>query len=186
MITAQAVELYAVPLDNYLTVQEGEKIYSALKTLNDSMHRGGAWQGHRLVVVVNDSGQPTGLLTLKSVLRAVGFKMLEEDPFFKAECFSWYYISKTRRNGGITAREAMRPLGLFSIGGKNTVREAARMFARHGINYLPVTDGENTVGILSRRDLFYRCYECAGFMPARESRADTPAPVNLLKEPATV
>lgn len=185
MFSARPVELYMVPLGEYLTVRENEKVHSALKVLNDSIHRGGAWQGPRLLVVLNDGGDPTGVLTLKSMIGTVGLKLLEDDPFFRSECFSWYYIKKVREHG-VSVREVMRPLGLFSLDCRGTVREAARIFARHGINHLPVTRRNTAVGILSKWDLFYRYYESTGFLPVLERGREARAPVQLAKDPAGI
>ncbi|MFZ5632675.1 MAG: cyclic nucleotide-binding/CBS domain-containing protein [Bacillota bacterium] len=186
-MTPEPVGRYMIPLEEYLTVGENEKICTALKVLTNSMHKGGAWHGHRLLVVLNDGGEPTGILTIKGMLNAIGIRMLEEDPAFRAECFSWYYIKKIRENGKITVREVMRPLVMFSIDCNSTISEAAHMFVRHGINYLPVKEGEKIIGILSLREIFYRYYELTGFMSTRESRnSKARGSSRIIEKPATV
>ncbi|MCL6477548.1 MAG: CBS domain-containing protein [Peptococcaceae bacterium] len=187
MIPAQAVGCCMNPLEQYSTVGENEKIHAALKVLASSMHKGGAWQGHRLVVVLNGDGEPTGILTIKGLLNAVGLKMLEEDPAFRAECFSWYYIKNMREKGKVTVREVMRPLAMFSIDINSTLSEAAQMFVRHGVNYLPVSEGGKITGILGLREVFYRYYELTGFMPTIEPRKSKPRESSrIVEKPATV
>lgn len=176
-----------IPVGQFLSVGENENIHSALKKFNQSLHEGGPWRGHRLLVALNDKGDPTGVLTLKSILNAVGLRLLEQDPQFKAECFSWYYIKKMRENGKVTVREVMRPLAMFSIDCRSPVSEAVKIFVRHGINYLPVSDGKKTVGIISRRELFFRYYELNGFRPENESFTIIGRiRKKLFKEPATI
>lgn len=184
MMSANSVGLYVVPLKEYLTVGENEKLYTALKLFSVSLHEGGACKGHRLLVVLDEKGEPTGILTIKSILKAARLKILEEDITFKAEYSSWYYVKKARENGGIAIREVMRPLSQISIDYNKTISEAAKMFIRHGINFLPVKDSKKIIGILSARELFYIHYALNNFMPQGESK--NPVSSKLIKKPAII
>jgi CBS domain-containing protein len=183
----QTTGSYMIPIGEFPVINENETVYRAIRFLKYSLHKGGAWKGHRLAVALDNCGNATGILTIKSLLNSVILKMLEEDTFFKAECFSWYYIEDIRRKGRVTVREVMRPLMAFSIDRSQPVSEAAKLFTRHGINHLPVMEGQKLIGILNARDLFYGYYELTRFRPLRESRAgELTAPANLINKPATV
>jgi hypothetical protein len=179
----QTAGAYMVPLGEYLTVNENETINNALRMIKDSLHKkdnGGAWLGPRLVIVLKDGMKPTGMLTLKSILKAAGLRMLTGDVFFKAESFSWYYLNSMFAGSGVPVREVMRSLGMPSVEYSTTIYQAARIFVRYGVNHLPVTDGQKIIGILNSRDLFYGYYELTRFMLDREAilnRASDPTKV---------
>lgn len=173
------------PLGEFLSISEEESVYSALKTIRESIHRKSAWKGHRLVIVVNKVNEPTGILTFKNILRAVAIRLMEEDASFKAEFFSWYYIKDLRKNGGVPVRELMRPLDLFSLEYGSSVFKAAHLFFKHGLNYLPVTKDGKVIGILNSRDFFFRYYELAGFKPLQAASLQSgPCLPNQTRQPA--
>lgn len=167
---------FMVPLGECPSLNENETVYIALTTLKNSLHGdngNGAWQGNRLVVVYRGGVVPIGILTLKNILQAVHIKMLAGDPFFKSECFSWYYINKLQEKGGTKVREIMRSLEEVTVNYNCSVYKAARLFAKHGVNHIPVRDGSQFVGILNARDLFYHYYELTRFNMFRENSTDT-------------
>ncbi len=161
----KAVGAYAVPLHEFLTINEHESIYTGIKMLKDALHSNGPWLGKRLLVTLDNNGLPTGILTIKCIFKAVGLSLLNEDITFKEEFFSWGYIDNMRKKGKVTVREIMRPLCMFSVPDNCSVITAARIFVRYRINHLPVTDGEKVTGILNLGELFYRYYESNGFRP---------------------
>lgn len=176
---------YMVPLENLPSVKEYDQLSSALVFFKGSLNRGGSCRGPRLVLVKNNSGEPTGILTVKCLLRAAAMRVLENDPLFKSEFFSWHYI-KNMRAQGITVREVMRPLDLYTVEYNKNMPAAARLFVRHGISFLPVTEEKKIVGILSARELFYRYYEITRFEADYIYKRKSETGGKLLNEPATV
>ena len=155
---------YMIPLKEYPTIHENENINNAIRILKENLHKNNSpWQGHRLVIALNDHSEPVGILTLKCLLKAICLRLMEEDTSFKGESVSWYFIEQMRAKGKVTVREVMRPLAQFSLDYNNSVFKAARIFIRQGINYLPIKDGQKVVGILNSRELFFKYYETTRF-----------------------
>lgn len=174
-----------VPLENLPSIEENDQLSSAIIFFKESLNRGGSCRGPRLVLVRNNRGEPTGMLTVKCVLEAAALRVLENDPLFKSEFFSWHYI-KNMRAKGITVREIMRPLGLHTVEYGKNAPAAARLFVRHGISFLPVTIGKRIVGILSARELFHRYYEKTRFEADYIYERKSENGGRLINEPATV
>ncbi|WP_347489082.1 CBS domain-containing protein [Desulfoscipio sp. XC116] len=176
MAIKQAAGAFMVPLSQCPSLSENAGVYHALAVLKESLHGkdgNNAWRGHRMAVVYGEKTDPLGILTLKNILQAVHLKLLAADPYFKSECFSWYYIKELHnRQGGIKVREIMRPLQKVVMEYNCSVSEAAQLFAGHGINYLPVKEGNKFVGILNARDLFYHYYELSRFNVFRENNTN--------------
>ncbi|MFZ5597454.1 MAG: CBS domain-containing protein [Bacillota bacterium] len=164
-MTLEPVMSLATPVEEYLSVRGKDSIDRILRIFHCSLHKGGAYKGHQLLIVSNNDGDTEGILTIRALIKSIGFKMLEDDIFYKAEYSGWYYIKK---QGCITARDLMRPVSLYSIGSDSSLQDAAHTFARHGVNYLPVTDGSCTIGILNAQDVFLKYYEATGFIPDPE------------------
>ncbi|MGB9905334.1 MAG: cyclic nucleotide-binding/CBS domain-containing protein [Desulfotomaculales bacterium] len=149
------VEEIMVPLEDYNTISENATIYEAIRILRESFHReGGAWHGHRSVIVKNSSGEPSGILTLGSILRAAGLKDLcLDDPYLKSLSWGWYYIKKLQE-GTIRVRDIMQPLGLAAVRAADSITGAARTLLRHNVNSAPVIKKGKVVGILRTIDIF--------------------------------
>ncbi|MEW6275647.1 MAG: CBS domain-containing protein [Bacillota bacterium] len=144
-----------VPLDDYNTISENATIYEAIRVLRESFHRDGrAWHGHRSVIAKNDAGEPTGILTLGSILRAAGLRELYiDDPYLKAVSWGWYYIKKLQE-GGLRVRDIMQPIGLAVARANDTLTDIAKTMLRFNVNSLPVVKRGQVVGIVRSIDIF--------------------------------
>lgn len=144
-----------VPLDDYVTISEQSTLYEAIKELQGAMHsKGKAWHGHRSVMVLGKQGNLVGILTMSSLLRAVGIKELDRDPQIKAESWGWYYVDRMRRESGIRVRDIMRPLKLYTVSAEASVLDVALSLLKYRVNTLPVMDKEKPVGIVRTIDVF--------------------------------
>lgn len=144
-----------IPIHNFLTINEYASIHDALKLMRESFHQNSAWQGPHLLIVLNDRGQSIGLLTLKSLLRSTKIKQLEEDSSFKSAYVSWYFIKKCKESG-IAVRELMRPLKAYSIDRHDyDINTASAIFTRYGINFIPVLENNELIGIADKSSAFY-------------------------------
>ncbi|WP_027364056.1 CBS domain-containing protein [Desulfotruncus alcoholivorax] len=180
---------YATPIAQYTTVKEKETLTGALRVIKESLHKsekGGAWQGYRLVVVVNEKNEHTGLLTVRNILKAIKVKKLVNDTYYKAEYDSWYFLEHAASGGQLTVKEIMRPIGAIGIDYNCSIYKAAKLFSRCGYNYLPVTEGGKVYGILNSRELFFGYYELNRFKIAKESEAGHPEAGKLAKGYAVV
>lgn len=144
-----------IPIHNFLTINEYASISDALKLMRESFHKNSAWQGPHMLIVINSRGQIVGLLTLKNLLRSAKIKQLEDSPEFKSTYVSWYYIKKCHENG-IAVREVMRPIKSYTIDRNNfDINTASSIFTRNGINFVPVLDNNQIIGIVEKSSLFY-------------------------------
>jgi CBS domain-containing protein len=144
-----------VPIKSYVTIGEEATLYEAIKVLQGAMHsEGGAWHGYRSVLVLGKDEQLVGILTMRGLLRAAGFKSLDDDPEIKAESWGWYYVNQLREGTRVRVRDVMRPLELYTVDAGAPVWEVALAFLRHRVNSLPVMQNGKPVGIVRVIDIF--------------------------------
>jgi len=98
--------------------------------------------GYSRILVVNQEGKPVGILTEKDLTR----KMRSNGP-------KW----KRRTIDNISIRRVMTPHPV-TITPFRELREAVELMIKNDISSIPVTDGDEVVGIVTKRDLmeFYR------------------------------
>jgi len=182
MISIYQLNSLMIPINSFLTINEHDSIREALKLMRESFHKGSAWQGPQVLIVLNNDDQPVGLLTLKSLLRATKLKQLEEDTSFKSEYVSWHYIQKCLEQG-ISVREVMRPINVYSINShKFDIHTAATIFTRNGINFLPILDNDKKIiGIVDKSSVFYELQSLNATMPKKVSTLKTLAKTKYLK-----
>ncbi|MCL6634525.1 MAG: CBS domain-containing protein [Peptococcaceae bacterium] len=155
MANKKTAEEIMVPIGDYNTISDGAAIYEAIRVLRESFHRDGrAWYGHRSVVVLNKDGEPSGILTLRGILRAAGLRELENDPDLKAESWGWYYINKLREESRLSVRDVMQPIGLAAVRAGDELTGVARALLKHSVNELPVVKKGKVVGIVRSFDVF--------------------------------
>jgi CBS domain-containing protein len=98
--------------------------------------------GYSRILVVDQEGKPVGILTEKDLTR----KMRSNGP-------KW----KRRTIDKISIRRVMTP-NPVTITPFREIREAVELMIKNNISSIPVTDGEEVVGIVTKSDLmdFYR------------------------------
>ncbi|WP_347487954.1 CBS domain-containing protein [Desulfoscipio sp. XC116] len=144
-----------LPIEDYVTIEENATLYEAIKALQQAMHsKGGAWHGHRSVLVLGRGGHLVGMLTMRGLLRAAGLKELDNDPQIKAESWGWYYINAMRKETKIRVKDVMRPLALFTVDYQAPVLDVALALLKHGVNSMPVLRQGKPVGIVRTMDVF--------------------------------
>lgn len=151
----KTAEEIMVPIGDYNTISEKATVYEAIRVLRESFHRDGrAWYGHRSVIVLDGAGKPTGILTLRGILRAAGLREMAEDPDFKAESWGWYYINKMREESRISVRDIMQPLALASVRPRDEITDVARILLKHNVDSLSVTKKGKVIGLVRAMDVF--------------------------------
>lgn len=144
-----------VSLNDYVSISEDATLFEAIKELKYAMHsRGGAWHGHRSVLVLGGKEQLAGLLTMSGLLRAAGIKELDDDPNIKAESWGWYYVHKMRRESKVRVRDIMRPLEMYTVNPTASVLEVALALLKHRVDTLPVMQRGKPIGIVRSIDVF--------------------------------
>lgn len=154
-VNKKTAEEVMVVIEDYNTIDEKATVYEAIRVLRESFHRDGrAWYGHRSVIALNDAGEPTGILTLRGILRAAGLRELEDDPDLKADSWGWNYINKLREESRLCVRDIMQPLGLASVRARDDLTDVAKALLKHNVNSLPVSKKGRVVGIVRAMDVF--------------------------------
>lgn len=144
-----------IPLDTYPRISENSDIKEAVAALRAFFQNSGReWRGFHLLVVCDSQGNPVGLLTMRSLLIALGIKALAKDIWLKTETWSWYFINRLQQEGGIKVREIMRPIAAVAVDAGESVSKAASLFAAHRVNSLPVTEKGRIIGVLRTIDVF--------------------------------
>lgn len=145
-----------VPIRDYPTVRADASLGEAAVTINACLKRdGGVWHGFRSVMVVDDGGRVVGVLTLRTILRAVLYAAGKGDPALEGSSWGGFMLRGLQRRGGPKVREVMRPTDLIAVGPEDSVWEAALKMARNQINSLPVVDQGRPVGIVRSLDIFW-------------------------------
>ncbi|MFZ5646238.1 MAG: HPP family protein [Bacillota bacterium] len=144
-----------VPVSDYNTVSEDATLYEAIRVLRNSFHRdGGAWYGHRSVIVLGKGGELVGVLSLRGLLKAAGLRSLDNDPDFKSESWGWYYVNRLRSQSKLRVRDVMRPLTLATVDAGDKVSDVAMALLKHRINSIPVMKKGKLVGMVRTLDVF--------------------------------
>lgn len=144
-----------VPISDYSTVSGEATLREAVAVLRGSFHRTGkALYGHYSVLVLDENERLIGLLTLRSLLRAVGFRDLTEDIWVKAESWGWYFMEKMQREAGVRVKDIMRPLELATVNADQPLLQAVHLLVTHQVNSLPVLEDGRVTGILRTIDVF--------------------------------
>ncbi|SDG11763.1 CBS domain-containing protein [Desulfosporosinus hippei] len=154
-----------IPMDHLLTINEYDSVRKALKLMRESFHQESAWQGPHVLVAIDNHQKPVGLLTLKTLLKSTIIKKSVQDPYFKSEYVSWHYLKKCH-DQGISVREVMRPISVFSISYHNfDINTAAEIFTRNGINYIPILDNDQLIGVIDKSKIFYKLHSLSNSLP---------------------
>jgi len=153
-ITRQ-VKNIMVPIKEYPVVDEGATVLEAVMRLRDSFHKmDGTWYGFQSLMVLNEKGELTGILTLRSLLVALRQRefiehILNGDP--TGLFFTPHLIKDTK----ITVGKIMRPINLVTVQEDDTIMEALLKIIKYKINSLPVLSGTMPVGVVRTIDLFW-------------------------------
>ncbi len=144
-----------IPLEELPTIEAGATLYEGIQALRQSFHRQGKpWHGHRILIVLDAEGRLSGILTLRGILMAVGLYDLLNDPLFRAESWSWYFLQKLKEGSLLRVCDVMRPLEVATVQADDEIMDVVRALLRHGVNSLPVLEGGRLLGVVRTVDVF--------------------------------
>lgn len=146
-----------VPISDYSTVSEEDSVRQAIYTLRTSINRdkSGAFHGHKALLVLNNQGSPSGIITLLDLLKAVGLRDHYNDPWIKSASWSWYYINQIHQSEGIKVKEIMRPIFLVTVNTDQSIQDVARTMFLQEENLIPVLENNVPVGVIRTIDIFW-------------------------------
>ncbi|ABO50039.1 CBS domain containing protein [Desulforamulus reducens MI-1] len=146
-----------IPLSDYATVSADDSIRHAIYTLRISIYRdkSGAFHGHRALIVLDNKGNVSGILTLLDLLKAVGLKDHYNDPWVKSASWSWFFINRIHESEGIKVKDIMRPIFLGTVDTQQPIQEVIRKMLLQEENLIPVLENHVPIGVIRTIDLFW-------------------------------
>lgn len=148
MLPRKAREIM-IPIEQFTTITEDATLHEGIQALRQSLHfEGRPWHGSRILVVLDQNGNLSGILTLRGILTAVGLYELLKDPLFKSESWSWYFLQKLKEGSRMRVRDIMRPYK------DDDLLDVVRAFLKYSVNSLPVLDRGRLLGVVRIVDVF--------------------------------
>lgn len=146
-----------VPIADYSTVHEDDSLRQAIYTLRTSFQRdrSGAFHGHRALLVLDNTGNISGIITLLDLLKAVELNEHFNDPWIKAASWSWYFINRVREVEGIKVKEFMRPIFLVTVNSDQPVQVAIKKMLAQEEDLIAVLEKKLPVGLIRTVDIFW-------------------------------
>lgn len=144
-----------VPIEEYPVVYEDAMVIEAINTLRESFHRkDGTWYGFQTLMVLNKEDELVGILTLRSLLKALQMREFVEH-ILKGDPTGLFFTPHLQNDLRIDVRKIMRPLNLITVQEDAIIMEALLAIVKNNINSLPVLAGTRPVGVVRTIDLFW-------------------------------
>lgn len=149
-----------IPIEKYATVKESDTLKAALFVLRDSLAADSG--GHRTLGVLNDRGDLTGFLTVRSILKSLEILPLKDNPAAGTGwrvplVDSWarfFMRGRLEKIAEIKVKEVMRPVEKVFVQEDTPLPEVARTVLRNRVNHIPVLNEEKkVVGIIRSIDI---------------------------------
>lgn len=138
------------PISNYPTILSTESVATAFKELEGVTIS--PWIGNKTIVVVDAEGNNVGLLTIKSLLKAIDL----DDPAMKMELkgkyWSSYFAWRKKDWANLKVSAIMRPLNK-GIEVDTPLLVAAKKFIWQNVNTMPVIQDGKAVGLVNVYDI---------------------------------
>ncbi|ACV61900.1 putative signal transduction protein with CBS domains [Desulfofarcimen acetoxidans DSM 771] len=155
MARVSTVQSIMIPKEDYPVIKQDALVVEAINTLSVFFHqKDGTWFGFQSLLVINNKGIPIGILTLRSLLKALKMKAGGEQ-LTKNRSFSDFYFAHYLDDASITVKEIMRPINMVTVQKDESVFEALLLVVKRRVNSLPVMDKKQLVGIVRTIDLFW-------------------------------
>jgi CBS domain-containing protein len=139
-----------VPVKEYPVIFEDDSVDRAAEAIVEKFkEKDSNWRGYESLLVMNRSNEYVGLLTLRSILKAVETRELPAKNWHPGNLF----LKKKRSGGGLQVRDLMRPLSSSFINVNSDAEQAVRIIMKNRINSVLVRDGDNFVGVVRVIDL---------------------------------
>lgn len=138
-----------VPVDRLPVVSENECVDRAAEALvrsYDEMES--VWRDYEALLVVNSLNEAVGLLTLRSILRAIEING-------EGRRTARFFPGIKKNSGGIPVKDLMRPLGSCSVEPDDGLDRVARVIMESNANSVPVRSGNRLAGVIRAIDLFW-------------------------------
>lgn len=135
------------PVTSYPKILETESVAKALENLKEFSVN--PWVGNKSIVVVNAEGEAVGLLTMKSLLKAIDLDDPAMEMELQGEYWSDYFAWHQKKWADVPVSKVMRPLNKKGIDADTPLLAAAKEFMKEGVNTMPVMQDGKVVGLVN-------------------------------------
>ncbi|WP_334109708.1 CBS domain-containing protein [Thermodesulfitimonas autotrophica] len=155
-----------IPVDKCPTVSEEATVKEAVTVLARSLRKvnAGEYVGHRAVLVLDREQRPVGLLSYRSLIKAIEPRLVDPEkipgqtlPWQEgAADISWegFFTQRVREEARKKIKEVIRPRKLITIEADAPLIKAVHLMVRHDVGSLPVVEKEAVVGMVRISELF--------------------------------
>ncbi|WP_347488710.1 CBS domain-containing protein [Desulfoscipio sp. XC116] len=140
-----------VPVSDYSAVHTTDTLAQAIKVLKDSFTMvNRVINGHRSVLVLDDSEHLVGIVTIRSILKSLEIKSQIGSSLARI------FVRDIIENNAMTINvmEVMRPVKENYVKATDNITVAAKAILTGRINIVPVVHENQVVGIIRSIDLF--------------------------------
>lgn len=141
-----------VPIEEFPVIFEDDYIHKAAEVIVDIYKsKDSTWRGYESLHVIDRNQNSVGLVTLRSILKAVS-PARESAPTRKKHYFP---IKATAAESPVRVKEIMRKLDSGFVRVTDDVDRAIRIILDKNFNYVPVLNESALVGMIRAIDLFW-------------------------------
>lgn len=131
----------------YPTIPDTESVAAAFEGLKEFSVS--PWVGNKTIVVVDAGGNAVGLLTIKSLLRAIDLEDPSMEMELREESWANYFTWHKKKWADLPVSQVMRPLS-GGIGADTPLLKAAQKFIEQDVNTMPVFEnGGKVTGLVN-------------------------------------
>lgn len=145
----KSVKDLMLPLNDYPTVSPDDTVQHAVTLLKK-----GAVSGHQSVLVINDSGQPVGLLSRRVLLGTLEPKFVITDRWALPVFWNGFFTNKCKEEAKKKVKEIMRPINLLTVEADDPIIKAVHLMVRYHAGLLPVLKDNKVIGVLRLHEVF--------------------------------
>lgn len=144
------------PVAEYTRVRADSTVKEAVLTLKKSLDPDGTnrQEGHRTILVTDESGSAVGLLTLNALMRSVEPQFVKADQWALPIFWDGLFTERCREEAGKKIREVMIPVEDITMDVEDTIIKAVHILLKHDLGSLPVTKNGDLVGMVRIIEIF--------------------------------
>lgn len=144
------------PIEEYSTVRADTTVKDAIAVLKkslcpDDLNNGKA---HRSILVLDNNGEIAGILTLRSLLKAIEPQFIKVDQWAVPVFWEGLFTDRCREEAAKKVGDIMIPVKLISLDAEDTIIKAVHAMITHKLGSLPVVKDNKIVGMVRSTGIF--------------------------------
>jgi len=138
-----------IPLNKCPAVLPNDTVQRAITLLKKA-----AAAGHQCVLVVDEDGQPIGILSRRVLLQILEPKFVVTDRWALPVFWSGFFTDKCKAEAQKKVKEIMRPINLQTVEADDPIIKAVHMMVNNHVGLLPVLKEGKVAGVLRLHEIF--------------------------------